>query len=81
MDRGIVEVAARLAAVREALGARICRAACRRALHAIAAAVHGEAERRAGRRRRPPASRPGTVVRFPLARARANRGGDGGREP
>jgi hypothetical protein len=82
MDKRILEVAARLATVRETLGARVCRAACGRALVAIAGAVQAEAERRAGPRRSPKPTPPtDTVVRFPLARARANRGQSPGREP
>ena len=83
MDRCIVELASRLATVRETLGPRVYRIACQRALLAIGVAVHIEAERRARKRRRrvrPPRS-DAVVVRFPLARTRENRCDSPGREP
>jgi hypothetical protein len=79
----MVELASRLATVRETLGIRVYRIACQRALLAIGVAVHIEAERRARKRRRlarPPLSE-AVVVRFPLARARENEDNSSGREP
>ena len=80
MDRRLVELASRLATVRETLGIRVYRIACQRALLAIGVAVHIEAERRARRRTARPRSE-AVVVRFPLARARENRDDSVGREP
>lgn len=62
----VAEVVQRLMRLRAELGKRAFRHAVDRTLHAIGAAAHHEAERRAGRNR--PPSRPrggGTVVRFP----------------
>jgi hypothetical protein len=77
MDRRVVDVVARLLAIRASLGARAFRDAVQRARLGIAVAAHVEAERRAARRsRRLRPLRSAVVIRFPLARARPAPDGD-----
>jgi hypothetical protein len=65
----LYDVVARLWRVRERLGPEVYRAAGRAALHAIAAAVLEEAERRAG------LNRPsGVILRFRRGNRRGTRG-------
>mgnify|MGYP001266217040 CR=1 FL=1 len=69
MDELLVRILTRLLRVHDELGPATYEEAARRALVAIAAAVHSEAERKAGGAGiLPPAPR---VVPFPLARRRA----------
>ena len=79
MDKKIVQVAMRLASVKEHLGRRAFRDAVARALLGIAVAAHREAERRAARGGRwPRRASTAAVIRFPLARARPRDDGKGG---
>jgi len=75
MDELLLRVLSRLIGIHASLGAEVYRDAVRRALVGVATAAQIEAERRAGSER--PAQGIGTVVRFPLRRARLKSNDDG----
>jgi hypothetical protein len=76
MDELLLRVLSRLVAIHASLGPDVYRDAVRRALLGVAVAAQIEAERRAGSEHT--AQGVGTIIRFPLRRARLNPGEDDG---